>query len=105
MGATKSSPRTEADQIAAVADVRDCLVLSKTAPMASPIHIPGSSNEPFLKHGLGLLRAHALLVMLALGAFALVALLGGGVMAGWFGPSLPSDTLLVSGDIEAHESL
>jgi HlyD family secretion protein len=73
--------------------------------MASPIDITVSGNEPFLKYGLGLLRAHARLVMLALGAFMLVALLGGGAMAGWFGPSLPSDTLLVSGDIEAHESL
>lgn len=73
--------------------------------MASPIDITVSSNEPFLKHGLGLLRAHARLVMLALGGFMLVALLGGGAMAGWFGPSLPSDTLLVLGDIEAHESL
>jgi HlyD family secretion protein len=73
--------------------------------MASPINIPVSGSEPLLKRLLGWLQAHARQVMLASGAVVLAVILGSGALAGWFGPSPPSDTLLVSGDIEAHESL
>jgi len=43
--------------------------------------------------------------MFALGGVVLTLVLGHGALAGWFSPSPPSDSLLVSGDIEAHESL
>jgi len=51
------------------------------------------------------LRAHSRAGMVALGAIVLALVLGGGALAGWFNPAPPSDSLLVSGDIEAHESL
>ena len=35
----------------------------------------------------------------------LVLILGVGIWMGWFGPGLPANVLVVSGDIEAHESL
>ena len=51
------------------------------------------------------LRAHGRAGIFVLGAIVLAFVLGGGALAGWFGPSPPADNLLVSGDIEAHESL
>lgn len=62
-----------------------------------------SGKQTFLARALTLLRGHLGVVLLVVGALVLV--LSGGALAGWFGPSQPSDTLLVSGDIEAHESL
>lgn len=62
-----------------------------------------SGKQTFLARALTLLRGHLGMVLLVVGALVLV--LSGGALAGWFGPSQPSDTLLVSGDIEAHESL
>lgn len=49
------------------------------------------------------LRAHRNLALLLLAALGLV--LGGGALAGWFWQPPPTGSLLVSGDIEAHESL
>jgi HlyD family secretion protein len=51
------------------------------------------------------LHAHGRASIFALGAVMLAVVLVGGALAGWFSPSPPSDSLLVSGDIEAHESL
>jgi HlyD family secretion protein len=70
--------------------------------MASSSDAPSSGKHTFLTRALTLLRGHLGMVLLVV---ALALVLGGGALAGWFGPSQPSDTLLVSGDIEAHESL
>jgi HlyD family secretion protein len=50
-----------------------------------------------------LLRRHA--VLSVGGLVLLVVLLGAGIWLGWFSPKQPSNILVVSGDIEAHESL
>lgn len=52
---------------------------------------------------LSFLRAHA---RLFIGGIVVLALLAGaGAWLGWFGPAAPTNVLVVSGDIEAHESL
>jgi HlyD family secretion protein len=71
--------------------------------MASSPDALFSSKQAFLTRTFALLRGHLGMGLLAVGTTVLV--LGAGALAGWFGPSQPSDTLLVSGDIEAHESL
>lgn len=52
---------------------------------------------------LSLLRRHA--VLFVGGLVLLAVLLGAGIWLGWFSPTQPSNILVVSGDIEAHESL
>lgn len=49
------------------------------------------------------IRAHRWLIACGIALAALF--LAGGVWLGWFGPAQPSNILVVSGDIEAHESL
>jgi len=71
--------------------------------MASSNDTPSSNPQTFLTRMWTPLRGHLAAALLALGVLILV--LGGGALAGWFGPSQPADALLVSGDIEAHESL
>jgi HlyD family secretion protein len=65
--------------------------------MASTIDTPPSV--------FGRLVTHWRIVLLALGALAVAIVLAGGILAGLFGSSRPPGDLLVSGDIEAHESL
>ena len=52
---------------------------------------------------LSFLRKHIRLLATVIVLVALI--LGVGVWMGWFGPGLPANVLVVSGDIEAHESL
>lgn len=52
---------------------------------------------------LSFLRKH--IRLLATVIVLLVLILGVGIWMGWFGPGLPANVLVVSGDIEAHESL
>ena len=52
---------------------------------------------------LSFLRKHIRLLATVIVLLALI--LGVGVWMGWFGPGLPANVLVVSGDIEAHESL
>jgi HlyD family secretion protein len=52
---------------------------------------------------LSFLRNHIRLLATVIVLVALI--LGVGVWMGWFGPGLPANVLVVSGDIEAHESL
>ncbi len=73
--------------------------------MTSPVDSPISSRPSFFERGLILLRTRVPGYLLALGILLLLLILGGGALSGWFGSRPPSDTLLVSGDIEAHESL
>jgi HlyD family secretion protein len=85
----------EADQFFTAADMRRCIILSKVATMASPTAPPVSIPSR--------IRAHGTAALLVLAAIVLV--LGGAALAGWLRPSSPTNILLVSGDIEAHESL
>ena len=52
-----------------------------------------------------LLRMRVPGYLLALVSLVLLLVLGGGALTGWFGPRTPSGTLLVSGDVEVHESI
>ena len=58
-----------------------------------------------LKRPILFLRQHTRAMLLVLGAVVLAFVLGSGSLAGWFGASQPRDVLVVSGDIEAHESI
>jgi HlyD family secretion protein len=70
--------------------------------MVVMVHL-GKALVTELRAFLSLLRRHA---RLFIGAIVLLALLAGaGIWLGWFGPQQPSGVLVVSGDIEAHESL
>jgi len=59
--------------------------------------------EDYLRKFTDWLAAHRLPV--ALGALAVVLALAGAWYAGWLGSPGPSDVLVLSGDIEAHESV
>lgn len=73
--------------------------------MTSPVDNPVSSGSSSFGRGLNLLRTRVPGYILAVGLLVLLLILGGGAWNGWFGSSPPPDTLLVSGDIEAHESI
>lgn len=71
--------------------------------MASPSETPTPDRQTFSARIWRLLHKHPRTVLLVLSV--LVVGLGSAALAGWFSPAPPPDTLLVSGDIEAHESL
>jgi HlyD family secretion protein len=56
-----------------------------------------------MQGSLSLVRAHMRLFVTAI--VLLILIIGVGVWMGWFGPGQPANVLVVSGDIEAHESL
>ncbi|MEJ0026440.1 MAG: hypothetical protein WDN01_10465 [Rhizomicrobium sp.] len=65
-------------------------------------HSPTDRLEAALKGPLSFLRSHLRFVAAGI---LIVVLAGVGWLAGWFGRSQPSDILVLSGDIEAHESV
>lgn len=73
--------------------------------MTLPADGPAPSGPSIFRRQFVLLHMRVPGYLLALGIVVLLLILGGAALTGWFGSKAPSGTLLVSGDIEAHESI